>query len=187
MALQSDAALAAARSDRQAAEADQSAAQRQRWPALDLNGTYTQFEHAPNLDIATSAGQLEAPDLAPRRVCAGRRRCFGSHLDVRQDQRCDRRGHRRRTRRLRAGDAKHRGSQARGCGIVRRGISRAPRPEGCRVQRRQSPGPRERRAGDVRQAGGAPVGCAGRAGRAGECHAAAPARRECVAPRHGRL
>ncbi len=61
MALQSDAALAAARSDRQAAEADQSAAQRQRWPALDLNGTYTQFDHAPNLDIATSAGQLEAP------------------------------------------------------------------------------------------------------------------------------
>ena len=61
MALQSDGTLAAARSDRQAAEADQSAAQRQRWPALDLNGTYTQFEHAPNLDIATPAGQLQAP------------------------------------------------------------------------------------------------------------------------------
>jgi len=61
MALQSDGALAAAHSDRQAAEADQSAAQRQRWPALDLNGTYTQFDHAPNLDIATPAGQLQAP------------------------------------------------------------------------------------------------------------------------------
>jgi outer membrane protein len=61
MALQSDGALAAAHSDRQAAEADQSAALRQRWPALDLNGTYTQFDHAPNLDIATPAGQLQAP------------------------------------------------------------------------------------------------------------------------------
>lgn len=61
MALQSDGTLAAARSDRQAAEADQSAALRQRWPALDLNGTYTQFDHAPSLDIATPAGQLQAP------------------------------------------------------------------------------------------------------------------------------
>ncbi|MFI4890783.1 MAG: TolC family protein [Steroidobacterales bacterium] len=61
MALQSDGALAAARSDARAAEADQSAALRQRWPALDLNGTYTQFEHTPNLDIATPAGQLQAP------------------------------------------------------------------------------------------------------------------------------
>jgi len=61
MALLSDGTLAAVRSDRQAAEADQTAAQRQRWPALDLNGTYTQFEHAPNLDIATPAGQLQAP------------------------------------------------------------------------------------------------------------------------------
>jgi outer membrane protein len=61
MALQADGTLAAARSDRQAAEADQSAALRQRWPALDLNGTYTQFDHAPRLDIATPAGQLQAP------------------------------------------------------------------------------------------------------------------------------
>src|SRR5271167_2133527 len=61
MALLSDGTLAAVRSDRQAAEADQTAAQRQRWPALDFNGTYTQFEHAPNLDIATPAGQLQAP------------------------------------------------------------------------------------------------------------------------------
>ena len=61
MALQSNGTLAAARSDRQAAEADRTAAQRLRWPALDLNGTYTQFDHAPNLDIATAAGQLQAP------------------------------------------------------------------------------------------------------------------------------
>lgn len=61
MALRSDGTLAAARSDREAAEADQSAALRQRWPALDLNGAYTQFEHAPNLDIAMPAGQLQAP------------------------------------------------------------------------------------------------------------------------------
>ncbi len=61
MALQSDGSLAAVRSDREAAEADQSAALRQRWPALDLNGAYTQFEHAPSLDIATPAGQLQAP------------------------------------------------------------------------------------------------------------------------------
>ena len=61
LALRSNGTLAAARSDREAAEADQSAALRQRWPALDLNSTYTQFDHAPNLDIATPAGQLQAP------------------------------------------------------------------------------------------------------------------------------
>ena len=64
MALQSDGTLAAAHSERQAAEADQSAAMRQRWPALDLDGKYTQFEHAPNLNIATPVGQLQAPVFA---------------------------------------------------------------------------------------------------------------------------
>ncbi len=64
MALQSDGTLAAAHSERQAAEADQSAAMRQRWPALDVDGKYTQFEHAPNLNIATPAGQLQAPVFA---------------------------------------------------------------------------------------------------------------------------
>lgn len=64
MALQSDGTLAAARSDRQAAEADQSAAQRQRWPALDLNGKYTELEHAPNFIFQTPAGQLQAPIFA---------------------------------------------------------------------------------------------------------------------------
>ena len=60
MALQSDGGVAAARSDHEAAEADKTAAIRQRWPALDLNGSYTQFEHAPTLDIATAGGQLQA-------------------------------------------------------------------------------------------------------------------------------
>ena len=64
MALQSDGTLAAAHSERQAAEADQSAAMRQRWPALDLDSKYTQFEHAPNLNIATPVGQLQAPVFA---------------------------------------------------------------------------------------------------------------------------
>jgi outer membrane protein len=61
MALQSNGSVAAARSDREAADAEQSAAMRQRWPALDLNGSYTQFEHAPTLDIAMPGGQLQAP------------------------------------------------------------------------------------------------------------------------------
>jgi outer membrane protein TolC len=61
MALQSDGTLAAVRSDREAAEADQTAARRQRWPALDLSGGYTQFEHAPIFNIDTPAGQLQAP------------------------------------------------------------------------------------------------------------------------------
>ncbi len=61
MALQSDGSLAAARSDREAADAEKSAAVRQRWPALDLNGSYTQFEHAPTLDIAVPGGELQAP------------------------------------------------------------------------------------------------------------------------------
>lgn len=61
MALQYDGTVAAARSDREAADADKIAATRQRWPALDLTGSYTQFANAPNLDIATPNGQLQAP------------------------------------------------------------------------------------------------------------------------------
>ncbi len=61
MALQSDGTVAAARSDREAADADESAAIRQRWPALDLTGSYTQFGNAPTLDISTPTGQLQAP------------------------------------------------------------------------------------------------------------------------------
>ncbi len=61
MALQSDATLAATRSDREAAEADHAAARRQRWPALDLNGAYTQFDNAPMLQIDMPGAQLQAP------------------------------------------------------------------------------------------------------------------------------
>src|SRR5258708_11203111 len=61
MALQSDGTVAAAHSEREAAEADHSAATRQRWPAIDLNGTYTQLDSAPLIDIRTPAGQLQAP------------------------------------------------------------------------------------------------------------------------------
>ncbi len=61
MALQSDGGVAAAHSDREAADAEKTAAIRQRWPALDLNGAYTQFANAPTLDIATAGGQLQAP------------------------------------------------------------------------------------------------------------------------------
>ena len=60
MALQTDGGVAAAHSDREAADAEKTAAIRQRWPALDLNGSYTQFVHAPTLDIATPGGQLQA-------------------------------------------------------------------------------------------------------------------------------
>jgi len=61
MALQSDGTVAAAHSEREAADAEHSAALRQRWPSLDLNGNYTQLQHAPLLDITTPAGQLQAP------------------------------------------------------------------------------------------------------------------------------
>ncbi|HWG70689.1 MAG TPA: TolC family protein [Steroidobacteraceae bacterium] len=61
MALQSDGIVAAAHSEREAAEAEHSAARRQRWPTLDLNGNYTQLQNAPQLDIATPSGRLQAP------------------------------------------------------------------------------------------------------------------------------
>jgi outer membrane protein len=61
MALQSDGTLAAAHNEREAAEAEHTAALRQRWPSLDLTGNYTQLQHAPQLDIATPAGRLQAP------------------------------------------------------------------------------------------------------------------------------
>jgi outer membrane protein TolC len=61
MALQSDGTVAAAHSEREAADAEHSAALRARWPSLDVNGSYTQLQHAPLLDITTPAGQLQAP------------------------------------------------------------------------------------------------------------------------------
>jgi len=61
MALQSDGTVAAAHSERDAADAEHTAALRQRWPSLDLNGNYTQLQHAPVFEFATPAGQLQAP------------------------------------------------------------------------------------------------------------------------------
>ena len=61
MALQSDGTVAAAHSERDAAEAERSAAMRQRWPSLDLNGNYTQLQHAPQFDFTTPTGQILAP------------------------------------------------------------------------------------------------------------------------------
>jgi outer membrane protein len=61
MALQSDGTIAAAHSERDAAEAEHSAAVRSRWPSLDFSGNYTQLQHAPQFDITTPAGQLQAP------------------------------------------------------------------------------------------------------------------------------
>lgn len=61
MAMEADAAMAAARSEREAAESDRLAAARLRWPVLDLTGSYTQFQNAPMLDIDTPAGRLQAP------------------------------------------------------------------------------------------------------------------------------
>ena len=61
MALQSNGTVAAVHSERDAAEAEHTAAVRARWPSLDLNGNYTQLQHAPQIDIATPAGRLQAP------------------------------------------------------------------------------------------------------------------------------
>ena len=61
MALQSNGTVAAVHSERDAAESEHTAAVRARWPSLDLNGNYTQLQHAPQLDIATRAGRLQAP------------------------------------------------------------------------------------------------------------------------------
>ena len=61
MALQSNGTVAAAHSERDAAEAAYTAAILARWPSLDLNGNYTHLQNAPQFDIATPAGQLKAP------------------------------------------------------------------------------------------------------------------------------
>jgi outer membrane protein TolC len=63
MALETDPALAAVQSERAAAQADHTAAARQRWPVLDVSGSYTQLQQAPILDIATPAGRLQSPKI----------------------------------------------------------------------------------------------------------------------------
>ncbi len=61
MAVETDSSLAAAHSEREAADSDRSAASRMRWPTVDVAGSYTQFQNAPNLAIDTPEGRLEAP------------------------------------------------------------------------------------------------------------------------------
>lgn len=61
MAVEANSTLGAARSEREAADADHVAAKRLRWPVLDVVGSYTQFQDAPVLDLTTPLGQLQAP------------------------------------------------------------------------------------------------------------------------------
>ena len=142
MALQSDGTLAAAHSERQAAEADHSAALRQRWPALDLERHLHPVRACPEFrHIATPAGQLQAPILGARRLRHGGRGSFGTRSGHRAGSAARSGPRRRRTRRRRAGGAQHRRSQARGRRVVCRGI---PRPQGAasgRVERREPQGP----------------------------------------------
>ena len=63
MALHHDGSVAAMRSLTQAADAERTAAERQRWPALDVGGSYTQLNQAPILDITTPAGNLRSPKI----------------------------------------------------------------------------------------------------------------------------
>lgn len=63
MALERDASVAAARSDRDAADADRTAATRARFPAVDLSGAYSRIDVVPSLDVGTPIGRLSAPLL----------------------------------------------------------------------------------------------------------------------------
>ena len=63
MALHHDGSVAAMQSYTRAAQADRTAAERQRWPALDVGGAYTQLNQAPILDITTPAGNLKSPKI----------------------------------------------------------------------------------------------------------------------------
>jgi outer membrane protein len=61
MALERDAAVAAARSDREAADADRAAASRARFPVVDVSGAYSRINAVPSLDVGTPIGRLSAP------------------------------------------------------------------------------------------------------------------------------
>lgn len=61
MALERDSSVAAARSDREAADADRSVAVRARFPVLDVSGAYTRIGTVPSLDVGTPIGRLSAP------------------------------------------------------------------------------------------------------------------------------
>jgi outer membrane protein TolC len=63
MALESDGSLAAIHSARAAADDDQRAASRMRWPVVDVIGSYTKMQASPYLDIETPAGRLQSPKI----------------------------------------------------------------------------------------------------------------------------
>lgn len=61
MALERDASVAAAHSDREAADADRSVAARARFPVLDVSGAYTRIGTVPSFAVGTPIGRLSAP------------------------------------------------------------------------------------------------------------------------------
>lgn len=63
MALGHDGEVAASRSDREAAQAERTAAERSRWPALDLSGGYTKLDRSPILSIDTPSGPFKSPKI----------------------------------------------------------------------------------------------------------------------------
>lgn len=63
MALHANGAIAASRNDRAAADAERRAAERQRWPALDVGGGYTQLNQSPIIDIETPTGRFQSPKI----------------------------------------------------------------------------------------------------------------------------
>lgn len=63
MALDADAAVAASRSETEAANAERRAASRARLPVLDVGGAYTQYRDAPRLDIDMPTGRFQSPPV----------------------------------------------------------------------------------------------------------------------------
>ena len=63
MAMRADGTVAAARDDLAAARAERSAAERGRWPTLDVGGGYTQLNQSPILDIQTPNGPFRSPKI----------------------------------------------------------------------------------------------------------------------------
>ena len=63
MAMHTDGTVAAARDDLAAARAQRTAAERARWPTLDVGGGYTQLNQSPILDIQTPNGPFRSPKI----------------------------------------------------------------------------------------------------------------------------
>jgi outer membrane protein len=63
LALQQDHALAAARSQAEAASLDAQAAQGQRWPLVTVNGGYTQLDDSPAFDFSWTGLPIKPPEL----------------------------------------------------------------------------------------------------------------------------